>query len=179
MILFPSMPQRPIHRWKTLWLGILVIAFLAWAWRDSTQAEREISYRKYILSHAGSGISIKYTSPTSDRDSPVYWFRRRITLTSSRFWQVPTFEAPVFFRGNGEPWQQDGDPPLPYLDSDFQPRNSAEYHIRELIWPNRPGSIGIFIPHWLPIITFITIWSAFLLWRSRRMNRFPAGRAET
>jgi hypothetical protein len=29
------MPPRPIHRWKSFWLGILVIVFLGWAWARS------------------------------------------------------------------------------------------------------------------------------------------------
>ena len=30
------MSPRPIHRWKSLWLGILVLLYLGWAWRAST-----------------------------------------------------------------------------------------------------------------------------------------------
>ena len=26
---------RPIYRWKSLWLGVFVLGFLCWAWRDS------------------------------------------------------------------------------------------------------------------------------------------------
>lgn len=26
------MPSRPLHRWKSFWLGLLVIAFFGWAW---------------------------------------------------------------------------------------------------------------------------------------------------
>jgi hypothetical protein len=29
------MPPRPIHRWKTFWLGLFVLAFLGWAWARS------------------------------------------------------------------------------------------------------------------------------------------------
>jgi hypothetical protein len=28
----PPLQPRPIHRWKTLWLGLLVFASLLWAW---------------------------------------------------------------------------------------------------------------------------------------------------
>jgi hypothetical protein len=29
------MHPRPLHRWKSLWFGVLFIAFLAWAWARS------------------------------------------------------------------------------------------------------------------------------------------------
>jgi hypothetical protein len=27
-----KMPSRPLHRWKTFWLGLLVLIFLGWSW---------------------------------------------------------------------------------------------------------------------------------------------------
>ena len=29
------MTPRPLYKWKSFWLGILVLGFLGWAWRDS------------------------------------------------------------------------------------------------------------------------------------------------
>ena len=29
------MPHRPLHRWKSFWLGVLVVVFLGWAWARS------------------------------------------------------------------------------------------------------------------------------------------------
>jgi hypothetical protein len=26
------MPPRPLHRWKSFWLGVFVVVFLGWAW---------------------------------------------------------------------------------------------------------------------------------------------------
>jgi hypothetical protein len=31
------MTPRPIHRWKSFWLGLFVAGFLAWAWWDSSR----------------------------------------------------------------------------------------------------------------------------------------------
>lgn len=28
-------PERPIYRWKSFWLGILILSFLGWAWVKS------------------------------------------------------------------------------------------------------------------------------------------------
>ena len=30
--------RRPVYRWKTFWLGILILTYLGWAWHDSTDA---------------------------------------------------------------------------------------------------------------------------------------------
>jgi hypothetical protein len=35
---------RPIHRWKTLWLGLLVLIFLLWAWARSLQHRDSLNY---------------------------------------------------------------------------------------------------------------------------------------
>ncbi|MCW1926268.1 DUF1918 domain-containing protein [Luteolibacter arcticus] len=37
---------------------------------------------------------------------------------------------------------------------------------------------GIVVPHWLLILCFLVPWSAFLIWRGRRMRRLAAGIAE-
>jgi hypothetical protein len=38
------MSPRPIHRWKSFWLGLFAAGFLAWAWWDSHTHET-IAYR--------------------------------------------------------------------------------------------------------------------------------------
>ena len=39
------MPPRPIHKWKTLWLGLLILAFLTWAWARGRSHEDLVSLR--------------------------------------------------------------------------------------------------------------------------------------
>lgn len=40
-----KMPPRPFHRWKSFWLGLLILAFLGWAWVRSTHRIDDISYK--------------------------------------------------------------------------------------------------------------------------------------
>jgi hypothetical protein len=40
-----KMTARPIHRWKSFWLGVLVLSFLGWAWVRSMHRIDEISYK--------------------------------------------------------------------------------------------------------------------------------------
>ena len=54
------MPPRPLHRWKSFWLGVFVVVFLGWAWWDSwvweTQAYFFGDYLQVV--HARGGIWI-------------------------------------------------------------------------------------------------------------------------
>jgi hypothetical protein len=46
------MTPRPIHKWKTFWLGILILAFLGWAWIHSlTFASGFFSYTVKMGDH--------------------------------------------------------------------------------------------------------------------------------
>jgi hypothetical protein len=45
------MNPRPIHRWKSFWLGLFVVCFLAWGWWDSTRFET------WVLKSGPSGAS--------------------------------------------------------------------------------------------------------------------------
>ncbi|MEK7951621.1 hypothetical protein [Luteolibacter soli] len=38
------MPPRPIHHWKSLWLGLLVLTFLSWGWAYSFRTEWHIAW---------------------------------------------------------------------------------------------------------------------------------------
>lgn len=39
------MPPRPFHRWKSFWLGLLVLTFLGWAWVRSMHRIDDSTYK--------------------------------------------------------------------------------------------------------------------------------------
>lgn len=41
------MTRRPLHKWKSFWLGVLVLIFLAWAWGRSIEHWDGFSFRVY------------------------------------------------------------------------------------------------------------------------------------
>ena len=43
-MLSPVIPPRPVYRWKTFWFGILILAFIGWAWIDSMKHYSGILY---------------------------------------------------------------------------------------------------------------------------------------
>ena len=53
---------RPFHRWKSFWLGVLVLIFLGWAWVRSIHCRDVVSWGE---AHGGRGILL------SQRDSKV------------------------------------------------------------------------------------------------------------
>jgi hypothetical protein len=41
------MSPRPVHRWKSFWFGVLVLAFLGWAWLRSMDVRDSASWRSH------------------------------------------------------------------------------------------------------------------------------------
>jgi hypothetical protein len=141
-----------------------------------------LSYGRWTLIHSAAGISIKYSGPQSPAIYPMLWSREPLpsqnehprlgTINLNGYWHPALFEAPGFFRGNGQMERIFGDEKP--LGNNLWPRNAAEAHFDDHIWANSPGSLALYLPHWLLILAFLLPWSAFLLWRSRRMHRIPA-----
>ena len=167
--------MRPLHRWKSLWLGILVITFLAWAWRDSTYWQTRIHLRQYALHHAGSGISVADRKFTSS--GPV-WGRYPIRQDDNEVWARPHVDTPELFRSTGDPKQINRYYIKKSGTNTRLPRNSAALHFSSLldpaILPITPDSRAIFLPHCFLISIFTTIWITLLLSRHRRLQRLTS-----
>ena len=99
---------RPLIKWKSFWLGILVLGFLGWAWvRSSHLAEfmnwkvrEDLSLR---IAHSGGSLDVWVeTTPsdfsplglvTSSADHPTNWFPERAVtfsdgLYSFSYWLI-------------------------------------------------------------------------------------------
>jgi hypothetical protein len=150
------MPPRPIHRWKTFWLGILVLIFLGWAWQDSRRHETSFSaIREYSwawlpvgISHADSRLTIRSTHQLGPREA--------VCTSRGKF---------HFFRQRTTPTEE----PLTLNWKTYPNFISPEANI---------GLQLIEIPHWFLILLCLISWLAFLTWRWLRMKRQAAGSAE-
>lgn len=131
------MKPRPFHRWKSLWFGVLVLAFLGWAWIRSMGHRDEISWAFPPARVAGALQS-----------------NGRVMLL--RFSEVPG--VPLGIRHETAVIQRGADwfPPA-RVANEFGGRVTR-----------------IEIPHWLLILLFLIPWTAFLLWRGRRLKRLAA-----
>jgi hypothetical protein len=126
------MLPRPFYRWKSFWLGVFVLAFLAWAW------VRSMSYVEGILwmtgKHSISGgqafgsVSLNWDGAPPPASRPMWiWVHEA---------------APA-----GEPWLN-------------KAVNAETY----------PRQLQLTAAHWFLILLFLLPWTAFLLWRIRRMK---------
>ena len=95
------MHPRPLHRWKSFWLGLLVLVFLVWAWTRSTHRMDSFSYKgsTYSRTWAGShGLGVLHVlwwqDPFEDKGLNLYstsapghlkleqpWFPKAVTLS--------------------------------------------------------------------------------------------------
>lgn len=156
------MTPRPIYRWKTFWLGLLVTCFLTWAWHDSMRSNSRVVWSPAYAANGGGGISLgRLSSRGIAPGSPVLWGRDVPAFKIAS----PLFAAPLALRGGG----------VASFDSDaaeaiyFAPsyRESMIAFMR-----CQPGKDGLlFIPHWLVLLAFALPWSTFLIWRTRRQRK--------
>jgi len=136
---------RPLYRWKSMWLGLLMLGFLGWGWK------RSVHY--YDVASCGEGSGGRGVS-LGQRDS-------RVILT----WvpaKSPSGFAPGFH------WfsvmmNERSYPIFPGIFSK-DPNNMR-----------LPDSFRWFhLPHWFLMLLFLVLWAAFLAWRWRRVKQLTA-----
>jgi len=153
------MPPRPFYRWKSFGFGIVMLAFLGWAWVASMR-HVDVLYWNPSVGSAGSstvstnlrhalyrqfgsfvfttGQSLEAVEITwdSSRPSPLadHWSHLVITLTPKETW--------------------------------FAPAVKVEHR--------RPRQFRFAIAHWFLILLFLIPWTAYLIWRVRGMRRLAA-----
>ncbi|MCW1916462.1 hypothetical protein OJ996_22940 [Luteolibacter sp. GHJ8] len=155
-----------LHRSIIFWSGILVMAFICWAWRDSQQAVTLATIGSPSAFHGHSGILFRETHSdeagvwrypaTSFYDNPV---------TPDPF--PPPFTFTTEFDALDRKVEMINTLPELLLDRAIPIRIAAEYWAPEGIHNN----LTLFIPHWLLLLSFALPWSALLFWRARRRKR--------
>ena len=182
-----------IFRSVTFWSGILVMVFICWAWRDSTQRSRWLMKAPWFLESFGSGIALEHDtgrdvvgrSPDwqvgqeGNGDLPEYYGE----LVKMRLGR-PFFARPLDQSERHE-WFNSGDR-LPN-GSRKQFREVAELvHLGKSLRPDRdpmevryylefwsrgaPEDWNFFCPYWLILLSFALPWSGLLYGRHRRIR---------
>ena len=85
------MPPRPLHRWKSFWLGILILSFLGWAWTDSMRQESILFWaapsRVALSATQTSGvIGISWTFTTPPVTQHFHYRRQPISVRERHTW---------------------------------------------------------------------------------------------
>lgn len=145
------MTPRPLYRSLTLWSGIFIMAFIAWAWRDSMKATSfSMVSPVTVFSECGS-ISIEKgpNTGTSRWGRDIY----------SGVGALPAvgFPPPSFTRGAAAPG------PVPP-----QPGQLFHEWAREKVTIYPTDCWLLMIPHWMILLGVALGWSSLLILRLRR-----------
>jgi hypothetical protein len=141
-----STSPRPIHRWKSFWIGILALTFLGWAWVRSMTV-REVARwhgpsQEVAIVHEAGVVSIDICGSSGPPGPSSFEWQRSDTL-------------------------MDGS----WVDGEFQPRPGSRFpkpiHPRYFEYGS---GYGFGLAHWLLILLFIAPWLAFLIARKRHIQ---------
>lgn len=140
-----------LHRSLTLWSGLLVTAFVCWAWWDSQHHWFVGGNGRFNLWHFGSGIAVKHTPYPGGWGYASYPIRSGFeSLTPSPFFHTSEqYSAGVRL-----------DPSHPWFENE-----SEEFT------PYHPGVWVCYIPYWLILPAVAVPWLGLLGWRARRRNK--------
>lgn len=149
------MQARPLYRSITFWSGALALAFLCWAWGDSTNHHSSMRWNCFMAQSSHGGLEV----------NSVYSFTgfsasRMAKPTGTAMSQVPEIAAPFFLRGTGSP------------SVAVSPKTSESYReqLEAMMRRRSPEAWLIFIPHWIPLFAVALVWVGLLVLRERRVH---------
>ena len=149
------MQTRPIYRSITFWSGALALAFLCWAWGDSTNHHSSMRWNCFMAQSGHGGLEI----------NSVYSFTgfsasRMAKPTGTTRSQMPEIVAPFFLRGTGSPT----------VAVSHKASESYREELETMMRRRSPEAWLIFIPHWIPLLSVALLWVVLLVWRERRVR---------
>ena len=154
------MAPPPFYRWKSFWLGLLVLAFLIWSWIASIGAAGAIEVGTPLINagavHTNGNLILFYNG--SSGDFGMGWTHS--SAPADQTW----LSSPVEVRySKGKDVSISQTKTLP---------NGASH--KSILCGYSPAHGHVGIAHWLFIPIYLVSWIAFLLWRVRRMKRLAA-----
>ncbi|WP_341405153.1 hypothetical protein [Luteolibacter soli] len=164
------MSARPIYRWKSFWLVVMVLGFLGWAW------VRSMGYfDRTIVGMGGSGWSIelesgKVTLAGCELESSPDWVHGVSHESYDRSWSDDPWFPPAIERMDRETKL------IPAIKED---ERLSEAQRREMIriieTRNIFGAMWSFAC-WFFMLLVLVPWGLLMAWRWRRIRRLT-GRA--
>jgi hypothetical protein len=149
-----------LHRSLIFWSGLLIIAFIIAAWRDSMRNISWGGWGNYQVAQEQAALKfVLLPVPTTD-----FWGRGTFHLESKlvKNWLPrPYFvhnQPRTHFRDWTVFWET-------YYDmTDLHARN--RFHFMQY-----PKGWLLLLPHWLLLLVFVPFWLGLLIWRARRRRR--------
>ena len=153
------MMKAALHRSITFWSGILMMAFIFWAWWDSFRHEANAGAGFFSVGNVNGGLVAGVF--------PGAGIPPNATYLSNSFSLHPDWDAcqpPLLLRGTGEGL---GDPDWQRMKN---AHHAGEYYpVVMKMWP--ANARALFLPHWLVLLVVDSAWMLLLVWRGRRMKR--------
>lgn len=144
-----------LRRSLIFWAGVLVMGFLAWAWRDSLHYESFYMRGGYVAASSWGGVAV-----LRDQSLPSDYGRVR----GRRIHPLYLLQRPFFLRGQGKTGSQEDAGKSPYLD--VRQRRDLQ---------NQPPGVWIlYLPYWLLLGVVGLAWMGMMIWRARRWKRARA-----
>jgi len=154
-----------LHRSITFWSGILMMAFIGWAWRDSLShgSWAELGWSR--AAHCWGGLYVGHHA----NSLPVNFDADRELLGSDPPVVVEVFPAPVFLRHGEMSLEEMG------AMNDRVERGEIPFTVDVLlkfttVYGHQDYWV-LFVPHWLVMAGLVVVWVGLLVWRGRRRKK--------
>ncbi|MEK7954388.1 hypothetical protein [Luteolibacter soli] len=159
------MPPRPVYHWKSFWIGSLMVAFLAWAWRDSMYFSSHLKWGEFDAGNGAGGLYVwrHGSAPRSGSRPPPEWTRSEWPDDFRKSIAPSAFVAPLICRGR--------DLSLEDLDPNVAEPPALRDKLEFMIRYGHRDYWAIFLPHWLVLLVIAAPWSGFLVWRVLKQRR--------
>jgi hypothetical protein len=143
---------RPLHRSLSFWSGMLVMAFLCWAWRDSFLRDTWRTESHFACSNVAGAVSLGCYQTNFSKSAG----RRDISPHAA---PRPAFAAFSFIDSSSK---------VTLPSSELNSGETLRFYLSSV-----PSGAYVFlnVPHWLLILLCLVPWLLLLAWRWRRMKR--------
>ena len=146
-----------LHRSIIFWSGILVMGFMAWAWRDSTHRHPLVTWGKYWAMGYEGGVDL-WHNPTQNREL-------RFDALPGAPGPSPEMFPGIFF-GHGIGQEADA-----AWDREYQQQPSFRAKKQWGLRLSTPEVWLLCIPYWLILVVVAGAWFPLLWWRARRRKK--------
>ena len=141
------MTPRPVIRWKSFWLGILVLGFLGWAWVSTAEhfylaQWNDAGMLVLVRSSRGTIGVAKFTTPVGTALLPSGGARRFSASHGATATQDTRWPSAVDFK---------------------DPEISGHYNVTSLS-----------MAYWFLILLFLAVWSSWLFFHWKREQKKAA-----
>ena len=171
------MRRRAVWRWKSFWLGVLVLCFLGWVWVRSMGWHSEVTWQR---AHRGSGtaavtadglgisawqdggnVSITWDaySPFVD-DGLTYWSRSMEDMYGLE-------DSTLVMDSSAPEGEMEKD--VPYGEWKWSMRRMFPDAVTMKIKDDR-----VHVAHWFLCVMFFLVWAGWMVWRWRRVLKTNA-----